>query len=105
MGNTVVCELLRTPIGRYGGTLRDVPARSLAATAIRSLVDRTSVGPEDVDDIVISNCYPNAEATALGHVAELDAGLSIAGPGSRSTGVTAPGSRQSFTGSSYLRWV
>ena len=43
MRDAVICEPLRTPVGGFGGALRDVPAHELAATVIRGLVDRTGL--------------------------------------------------------------
>jgi acetyl-CoA C-acetyltransferase len=81
MRNVVICEPLRTPIGRFGGALRDVPAHGLASAVIRELVARAKLDPERIDDVVFGNCYPNADAPALGRVAALDAGLAISVPG------------------------
>ena len=53
----VICEPLRTPVGRFGGVFRDVPATVLAATVIGELVRRTSVRGEDVDDVILGQCY------------------------------------------------
>ena len=73
----VICEPLRTPVGRFGGALRDVPAVTLAATLIGELVRRTAISPADVDDVLLGQCYPNGEAPAIGRVAALDAGLPV----------------------------
>ncbi|HEX7354437.1 MAG TPA: acetyl-CoA C-acetyltransferase [Mycobacteriales bacterium] len=81
MRTAVICEPLRTPVGRYGGALRDVPAAALGATVIRALLDRTGVPPEAVDDVLFGQCYPNGEAPAIGRVAALDAGIPIEVPG------------------------
>jgi acetyl-CoA C-acetyltransferase len=81
MRDAVICEPLRTPVGRYGGALRDVPATELAATVLRALLDRTGVPPSAVDDVVFGQCYPSGEAPAIGRVAALDAGLPIETPG------------------------
>ena len=81
MYDAVICEPVRTAVGRYGGALRDVPAAELAATVIRALLDRTRVPPGDIDDVVLGQCYPNGEAPAVGRVAALDAGLPIETPG------------------------
>lgn len=43
MREAVICEPLRTPVGRFGAVLRDVPAASLAATVIRGLLERTGL--------------------------------------------------------------
>jgi acetyl-CoA C-acetyltransferase len=79
--DVVVCEPLRTPVGRFGGTLRDVPAQALAATVIRELLERTGLDPATVDDVVLGQGYPNGEAPAIGRVAALDAGLPVEVPG------------------------
>jgi acetyl-CoA C-acetyltransferase len=77
----VICEPLRTPVGRFGGVFRDVDAAILASTVIREIVDRTGLRGEDVDDVVMGQCYPNGEAPAIGRVAALDAGLPVEVPG------------------------
>jgi acetyl-CoA C-acetyltransferase len=77
MREAVICEPLRTPVGRYGGVFRDVPAADLAAAVIRELVARTGVAPEQIDDVLLGQCYPNGEAPGIGRVAALDAGLPI----------------------------
>ena len=79
--DVVICEPLRTPVGGYGGVLRDVPAAELAATVIRALLARTGIEPGDVDDVILGQCYPNGEAPAMGRVAALDAGLPVEVPG------------------------
>jgi acetyl-CoA C-acetyltransferase len=79
--DAVICEPLRTPVGRFGGVFRDVGAAVLAAAVIRELVARTGLSGEDVDDVILGQCYANGEAPALGRVAALDAGLPIEVPG------------------------
>ena len=81
MPDIVICEPLRTPVGRFTGALRDVPPETLAATVIRALVDRTGIDPAAIDDVVLGQAGPNGEAPALGRIAALDAGLGIAVPG------------------------
>lgn len=81
MIEAVICEPLRTPVGRYGGVFRDVPAATLAETVIRALVQRSGIKGEDVDDVIFGQCYPNGEAPAIGRVAALDAALGIRVPG------------------------
>jgi acetyl-CoA C-acetyltransferase len=60
----VICEPLRTPVGRFGGIFRDIDAATLAATVIRELVSRTGLRGEDVDDVVMGQCSPNGEGPA-----------------------------------------
>jgi acetyl-CoA C-acetyltransferase len=73
----VICEPVRTAVGRYGGALRDVPAHELAASVLRGLIERTSLTSADIDDVILGQCYPNPDAPAIGRVAALDAGLDV----------------------------
>jgi acetyl-CoA C-acetyltransferase len=60
-----------------------VPAAVLASTVIREIVERTGLSGEDVDDVIMGQCYPNGEAPAIGRVAALDAGLPVEVPGAQ----------------------
>jgi acetyl-CoA C-acetyltransferase len=77
MREAVICEPVRTPVGRYGGALRDVPAQELAAVVLRGLAGRTGLTSGDIDDVLLGQCYASAEAPAIGRVAALDAGLDV----------------------------
>ena len=77
MRDAVICEPLRTPVGGFGGSLRDVPVQDLASTVIRALIERTGLPPESVDDVLLGNCYPTMDTPAIGRVAALDAGLPV----------------------------
>ncbi|MEU5851559.1 acetyl-CoA C-acetyltransferase [Saccharopolyspora shandongensis] len=77
MREAVICEPLRTPIGRFGGVFKTVPAVELAATVIEALLARTGLPGEAVDEVILGQCYPNSDAPAIGRVAALDAGLPV----------------------------
>ena len=81
MRDAVICEPLRSPVGRFGGVFKDTPATELAATVIRDLVGRTAIPVEEIDDVLLGQCYPSGEAPAIGRVAALDAGLPVSVPG------------------------
>lgn len=81
MREAVICEPMRTPVGRYGGAFRDVPAAELAAQLIAELVKRTGITADAIDDVILGQCYPNGEAPAIGRIAALDAGLDVRIPG------------------------
>lgn len=83
MRDAVICEPLRTPVGGYGGSLRDVSVARLAATVVAELVERSGVQSVDVDDVIFGQCYPNSEAPCIGRVAALDAGLDVTVPGTQ----------------------
>ena len=81
MPDVVICEPLRTPVGRYGGSLATVTAADLGVTVLQALLERTGVDPEDVDDVILGHSSPNGEAPAIGRVVALDAGLPVRVPG------------------------
>ncbi|MFT4201550.1 acetyl-CoA C-acetyltransferase [Gordonia sp. (in: high G+C Gram-positive bacteria)] len=81
MREAVICEPVRTPVGRYGGMFASVPAADLASTVVKALVERTGITSGDIDDALFGQCYPNGEAPAIGRVAVLDAGLDVSVPG------------------------
>jgi acetyl-CoA C-acetyltransferase len=81
MPDALICEPLRTPVGRFGGMFREVPVTDLATTVIKAVMERTEVPPEAVDDMILGQGYANGEAPALGRVAGLDAGLPVEVPG------------------------
>jgi acetyl-CoA acetyltransferase family protein len=73
----VICEPLRTPIGRFGGVFAAVPPVDLASTVIAALMQRTGIDGSAVDDVILGQAYPTAEAPPIARVAALDAGLPV----------------------------
>lgn len=81
MTEAVICEPVRTPVGRYGGMFKDVPVTALASSVVRGLVDRAGISADDIDDVIFGQGYANGEAAAIGRIAALDAGLDVTVPG------------------------
>jgi acetyl-CoA C-acetyltransferase len=81
MRHTVICEPIRTPIGRYGGMFKSLSAVDLGVTALKGLLERTGIPPEAVQDVILGHCYPSSEAPAIGRVVALDSGLPVTVPG------------------------
>ncbi|GGE02356.1 acetyl-CoA acetyltransferase [Tsuneonella deserti] len=72
---------LRTPVGKFLGTLAPLGAGQLGAVILKALIERSGIDPERVDDVVFSQGYGNAEAPAIGHWSWLAAGLPLEVPG------------------------
>ncbi len=72
-----ICEPIRTPVGRFGGVFRDMSAHQLGASVIATLIERTGIPGEVIDDVLFAQCYPTMDAPALGRVVGLDAGLPV----------------------------
>ncbi len=81
MRAAVICEPVRTPIGRYGGMFKSLTAVDLGVAALKGLLERTGIAPDSLEDVVIGHCYPSMEAPAIGRVIALDAGLPATVPG------------------------
>ena len=81
MPDIVICEPLRTAVGRYGGVLKDVSTAELGATVLRAVVERSGVDPAAIADVVVGHAVPSADAPAIGRVVALDAGLPVSVPG------------------------
>jgi acetyl-CoA C-acetyltransferase len=65
----VAVAAVRTPIGSFGGTLRDVPAYDLGAAVIRAAVARSGLDASAIDKAIYANCRqagngPNPARTA-----------------------------------------
>jgi acetyl-CoA C-acetyltransferase len=72
---------MRTPVGTFGGSLRDVPVEELAATVIKAVLARSATDPERIDDVVFAQSYANGETPCIGRWAGLQAGLPVSVPG------------------------
>lgn len=77
----VICAL-RTPIGRYGGTLSPVRPDDLAAHVIRSVVERSGVDPDLIDDVYMGAANQAGEDNRnVARMSALLAGLPTSVPG------------------------
>ncbi|WP_025349105.1 acetyl-CoA C-acetyltransferase [Nocardia nova] len=81
MRRVAIVDPLRTPVGTFGGALRDVAVEDLAATVVREVVARSGVDPERIDDVVFAQSYANSEVPCVGRWVALHAGLPIGVPG------------------------
>jgi acetyl-CoA C-acetyltransferase len=77
MREAVICEPLRTAVGRFGGQFKTLPAQALGTVAVKALLARTGFPAELIDDVLFAQCYPSMDAPALGRVVALDAGLPV----------------------------
>lgn len=74
---------LRTPVGKFLGTLTPLPAERLAAEVIRAVVAKSGIDPQRIDDVVLAQSYANSEAPCIGRWAALAADLPLEVPGSQ----------------------
>lgn len=74
MDQVVIVSGARTPIGGYGGTLRNVPVYRLASLVLNEVVNRAKIEPAQVDDVIMGQSYQNGECANGARMALLEAG-------------------------------
>ena len=80
MREVVIVSAARTPMGSFGGTLKDVPTRKLGAIAIKAAVERAGIKPEMVDEVIMGAVLQGGLGQNVARQMTLDAGLPIETP-------------------------
>ena len=75
MQDAVIISGARTPVGRFGGTFKDVSAPDLGATAIKAALKRANISSDMVDEVVLGNALQAAEAGYAARLSSLRAGI------------------------------
>lgn len=75
MREAVIVSGVRTPIGSFGGSLKDISAIDLGAMTVREAVVRSGVSPEQVDEVIIGQVGQIAENGFVARAVGLKAGL------------------------------
>ena len=75
MKNPVIVSAVRTPIGRFQGTLAPIAATKLGSIAITAAVERAGVKPEQVDEVIMGNVVSAGLGQNPARQAALGAGL------------------------------
>jgi acetyl-CoA C-acetyltransferase len=77
----VILSACRTPIGSFGGALRDFSAVDLGAIVIREAIDRARVNPADIGDVVMGCVLQAGNGMNVARQAAIKAGVPIEVPG------------------------
>lgn len=81
MEKVVILSCARTPIGAYGGALKDIPVYRLASAVLQAAAQRAKIDPAQVDDVIMGSAYQNGECANGARMAVLDAGWPDTIPG------------------------
>jgi Thiolase, N-terminal domain len=97
---------VRTAIGPFGGTLKDITAADLGAVAIKAAIERANIKPEAVETVVMGNVVPAGAKMNPARQAAIHAGVlanvpamtvnRVCGSGAQAIVSAAAGRRQSF---------
>lgn len=80
MKEVVIASAARTAIGSFGGSLKDVPTRTLGATVIKAAVERAGIKPEQVDEVIMGCVLQGGLGQNVSRQMSLDAGLPVEVP-------------------------
>ncbi len=80
MKEVVIVSAARTPIGSFGGSLKNIPTRKLGAIAIKAAVERAGIKPEMVDEVIMGAVLQGGLGQNVARQMTLDAGLPIEVP-------------------------
>src|SRR3982750_1668816 len=78
--DAVILSACRTPIGAFGGALKDLSASDLGAIVIREALTRAGVAPATVDDVIMGCVLQAGAGMNVARQAALKAGLPIEVP-------------------------
>lgn len=80
MEHAVLLSACRTPIGAFGGSLKELSAADLGAVVVRDAVCRAGVSPSDVGDVTLGCVLQAGAGMNVARQAALKAGLSVDTP-------------------------
>ncbi len=105
-GNSRIVVLggARTPVGSFGGALKDVPAHELGATAARAALERTAVAADEIDEVVMG-CIGQVGPDAYNaRRVALSAGLPTSTPAHTVNRLCGSGLQAVWSAAMQIRW-
>ncbi len=75
MKDIVIVSACRTPIGAFGGTLKELDAACIGAVTMKEAVRRAGIDPAIIDDVRFGNCLEPCDALNVARVSALLAGI------------------------------
>ncbi|MGE5578101.1 MAG: acetyl-CoA C-acetyltransferase [Syntrophothermus sp.] len=103
MRETVIVSAVRTPFGRFGGALKDIPAVELGAMAIREAVQRARVPGAEIDNVFMGMVIQAGAGQIPSRQATIKAGLPVTVPSDTINKVCASSLRAVNLGDSLIR--
>ena len=73
--NVVIVSASRTPVGNFMGVFKDVAATKLGSHVIQSVINKSKINPQLVDEVIMGNVLPANVGQAPARQAALDTTL------------------------------
>jgi acetyl-CoA C-acetyltransferase len=80
MSDIVIVSAVRTPVGRYGGSLKSLNSGHLASIVIKEAIKRAGISANEVDEVILGEVRQSTESSNVARVAALRAGVPEASP-------------------------
>ncbi|MFH1319157.1 MAG: thiolase family protein [Bacteroidota bacterium] len=80
LNDIVAISAVRTPMGRFGGTLKDVPSYDLGAVSIKEALKRANITGDQVDDVILGSCRQAGNGPNPARTASVKGGISTSVP-------------------------
>ena len=80
MKEAVIVAAVRTPLGSFGGTLKNVSAVDLGSLVIKSAIERANLKPEQVDEVIMGNVLGAGLGQNVARQMSVNAGVPVASP-------------------------
>src|SRR5215467_7135874 len=93
MPSSVILGTARTPVGKMGGALASVDPAELGGTAIAAALDRSGVGPEQVEQVIFGQVLQAGQGQIPSRQAQVKAGIPKGVPSETINKVCASGMR------------
>ena len=100
----VVLGGARTPVGSFGGALKDVPAHELGAVAARAALERAAVGPGEIDEVVVGCIGQVGPDAYIARRVALAAGLPAGTPAHTVNRLCGSGLQAVWSAAMQIRW-
>ena len=76
----VITAALRTPIGTYKGSLKNLSADKLGTVAIKEVIHKSKLKPEDIDEVIFGQVLTSASGQNPARQASINAGIPVSKP-------------------------
>ena len=103
LGDIYIMGAVRTAIGKYGGSLKNVPAHELASLVIRESLNRSGVPDDLVDEVILGEVRQTTESSNIARAALLEAGLPESVPGFTVNRLCASAMQAVYSGSQEIK--
>jgi len=103
MSEIVIASACRTPIGEFGGTLRDMHAATIAAVPMKAAIERAGIPADMIDDVRFGCCLNPTDALNVTRIGALIAGLPETVPAVTINRVCISGMEATLSGAAMIK--